>query len=88
VEVDELAKGLWRWTSRVGGDDIASFYAELPSAVVLIDPIVPPEDRDRFLDALDRDVSRHGGPVVVVLSSEAMREAAIELVERYGATVF
>ena len=41
--------------------EVGSVYYEADDAVVLIDPIVPSEDRERFLDALDRDVERANG---------------------------
>jgi hypothetical protein len=78
VELDELAPGLWRW------DD--SLYVERPDAVVLIDPVVPAGEEERFFRALDRDVERLGLPVVVLLTDRA-RDADV-FVERYGAEVF
>jgi hypothetical protein len=78
VELDELAPGLWRW------DD--SLYVERPDAVVLIDPVVPAGEEERFFGALDRDVERLGLPVVVLLTDRT-RDADV-FVERYGAEVF
>ena len=59
MELSELAPGIWRW------DD--SLYVERPDAVVLIDPVVPAGEEERFFKALDRDVERLGRPVVVLL---------------------
>jgi hypothetical protein len=78
VELDELAPGLWRW------DD--SLYVERPDAVVLIDPVVPAGEEERFFRALDRDVERLGLPVVVLLTDRVLD--ADVFVERYGAEVF
>jgi hypothetical protein len=78
VELDELAPGLWRW------DD--SLYVERPDAVVLIDPMVPAGEEERFFRALDRDVERLGLPVVVLLTDRVLD--ADVFVERYGAEVF
>jgi hypothetical protein len=78
VELDELAPGLWRW------DD--SLYVERPDAVVLIDPVVPTGEEERFFRALDRDVERLGLPVVVLLTDRVLD--ADVFVERYGAEVF
>ena len=78
MELDELAPGLWRW------DD--SLYVERPDAVVLIDPLVPAGEEERFFRALDRDVERLGLPVVVLLTDRA-RDVDV-FVERYGAEVF
>jgi len=87
VEVERIADGLWRWTARLHGRDVVCLYVESQHAISLLDPVVPPEDRERFLDALDRDVARHGGPVHVYGTSRGRLEHAVELVERYGALV-
>jgi hypothetical protein len=77
VELDQLAPGVWRW------DD--SLYVERPDAVLLIDPLVPAGEEERFFRALDRDVARLGRPVVVVLTDQSLDPAPF--VERYGAQV-
>jgi hypothetical protein len=77
LELEELAPGLWRW------DD--SLYVERPDAVVLIDPVVPAREEERFFRALDRDVERLGRPVVVLLTDASLD--AGPFVERYGAEV-
>jgi hypothetical protein len=77
LELDELAPGVWRW------DD--SLYVERPSAIVLIDPVVPAGEKEHFFRALDRDVERLGRPVVVLLT-DASLDAGV-FVERYGAAV-
>ena len=76
--VQEVAAGLWRWTGEhpewtpeQGGPegwerDVGCVYYEAPEAVVLFDPLVPPEDEERFWRALDRDVERVGKPVCVL----------------------
>jgi len=92
VNVAELAPGLWRWTAphpdwQDGVDweqEVGCVYYEAPGATVLIDPLVPPE-RDRFFEALDRDVERRGLPVVVLLTVPWHERSAAELVERYAA---
>ena len=55
-----------------------------PQATVLIDPLVP-EERERFLEALDRDVERRGLPVTVLLTVPWHERSITELVERYAA---
>jgi hypothetical protein len=88
VQVERLAEGLWWWTGRLEGrGDTGSLFVESEHAISLLDPVVPPEDRARFLRALDRDVERHGGPVHVFLSSTTKREPAAELIARYEAHV-
>ena len=77
MELSELAPGIWRW------DD--SLYVERPDAVVLIDPVVPAGEEERFFRALDRDVERLGRPVVVLLTDASLDAGAF--VERYGAEV-
>ena len=75
MEVSELGPGLWRWTAshpdwHADADwerDVGCVYYESPAATVLIDPLIPPE-RQRFLDALDRDVERRGLPVSILLT--------------------
>jgi glyoxylase-like metal-dependent hydrolase (beta-lactamase superfamily II) len=99
VRVEEIATGLWRWTGlhpqwtpRDGGPDgweqeVGCVYYEAPTATVLFDPLVPPEDAERFLAALDRDVGRTGQPVRVLLTVESHRRSAGELAARYGASI-
>ncbi len=99
VRVTEIAPGLWRWTGlhqewtpAEGGPDgweqeVGCVYYEAPEAVVLIDPLVPPEDRDRFHAALDRDVARVGRPARILLTTESHRRSAGELANRHGATI-
>jgi len=95
MRVDQLASGLWRWTAPhpewKDGDDweqeVGCVYYEAPDATVLIDPLVPPAaDRQRFFEALDRDVERRGLPLAIVLTCEWHGRSAQELAERYGAS--
>ncbi len=92
MKVSELAPGLWRWTTphpdwKEGDNweqEVGCVYYEAAGATVLIDPLVPPE-RDRFFEALDRDVERRGLPVAILLTSNWHERSAGELKERYGA---
>jgi hypothetical protein len=92
VNVSELAPGLWRWTAphpdwKEGDDweqEVGCVYYETPGTTVLIDPLVPPE-RERFFEALDRDVERRGLPVSILLTCKWHERSAVELMERYGA---
>lgn len=95
--MQEIGPGLWRWTGlhpawtpeSVGWEqEVACAYVEAEGAVVLIDPLVPPEDEDRFWHALDRDVKRLARPVVVVLTAAWHARSTEALVERYGASVW
>ena len=90
MHVEQLVPGLWRWTGRPnqGKHDVACTYYETADGVCLIDPFVPPEAREVFLDALARDVDRLGGPVHVLLTTFRHARSARELVERYGACLW
>ena len=92
MEVEQLVPGLWRWTGRhedLGPGElereVGCVYYESADGVCLIDPLVPPEEPDRFLAALDRDVARIGGPVHVLLTLARHARSADALVARYGA---
>lgn len=86
----EVAPGLWRWTGwhEEWQEDVGSVYCETADGVVLIDPLVPPEDTERFWRALDRDVKRVGGTVHVLVSVFWHTRSSAEMVERYGARVW
>ncbi len=90
VEVLQIAPGLWRWTGwhEEWKEDVGSVYVETADGVVLIDPIVPPEDAERFWEALDRDVKRVGGEVHVLVSVFWHTRDAKEMVARYKARVW
>ena len=100
MRVTRLAEGLWRWTAlhpewKPGADgpdgweqEVSSVYLEAPDHVVLVDPLVPGDERERFFEALDRDVERTGRPVAIVLTCESHGRSAAELRERYDAEVW
>jgi hypothetical protein len=96
MEVQELRPGLWRWTAshpewdhaEHWGPDVASVYAELDDAIVVIDPIVPADDEDRFWSALDRDVERAKRPLHVLLTVHWHERSVTEVLDRYGATLW
>jgi hypothetical protein len=93
VQVERIEEGLWRWLAvhpewKAGQGwepAVGCVYWEGPDAIVLIDPQLPAEeaDRERFLDVLDQDVSRVGGPVVVLTTCAWHVRSSGELVERY-----
>lgn len=85
----EIAPGLWRWTGfhEEWKQQVGCVYVEAPDAVVLIDPLVPPEDEARFWAALDRDVERAARPVEVLITVYWHTRSAARLAERYGARV-
>jgi glyoxylase-like metal-dependent hydrolase (beta-lactamase superfamily II) len=90
MEVEQIEDGLWRWTGfhEEWKRDVGCVYVESRDAICLIDPLVPPEDAERFLAALDRDVSRLGVPVHVLVTIYWHARSARELAERYGADVW
>ena len=81
MDVQQLADGLWRWTTAISG----SVYYEAPDAVTLFDPLVPAGEEDQFLVHLDRDVERLGLPVSILLTAGRNERSAPFLRERYGA---
>jgi glyoxylase-like metal-dependent hydrolase (beta-lactamase superfamily II) len=74
VTVEELAPGLWRWSSRhpewtPEADwpaDVSSYFLVQDGVLVLIDPLVPDDEEERFWRALDDDVRDHGPPQVLL----------------------
>ena len=81
MDVEQLADGLWRWTTAEAG----GVYYEAPDAVVLFDPLVPADEEEKFLAYLDRDVARLGLPVSILLTDARDERSAPLLRERYGA---
>ena len=90
MDVLEIAPGLWRWTGyhEEWKEDVGSVYCETADGVVLVDPIVPPEDSDRFWHALDRDVNRLHASVHVLVTVFWHTRSAAAMVERYQARVW
>jgi glyoxylase-like metal-dependent hydrolase (beta-lactamase superfamily II) len=90
MKVQELRPGLWRWTARHpdwGHREVNCSYLETPDAVVLVDPLVPSDEEERFFRALDADVERLGLPVAIALTSPWHRRSADELAQRYRADI-
>ena len=96
MDVQELRPGLWRWTAshpewdhaEHWGPEVGSVYAELPGGVVVVDPIVPADDEERFWSALDRDVERAGRPLHVLLTVHWHERSVAEILDRYDATLW
>lgn len=78
MELEQLRPRLWRWTAthpdwtpEEGGPDgwdpeVACFALVEDDVLVLIDPLVPADDEERFWRALDDDVAHHGPPHVLL----------------------
>ncbi len=90
MEVTRIADGLWRWTAfhEEWKEEVGSVYCETPAGVVLVDPLVPEDEAERYWDALDRDVERAGGDVHVVVTVFWHVRSTAAVVERYGARVW
>jgi hypothetical protein len=96
MEVAELAPGLWSWTathpewdSGLGWDaQVRCFYLEAEDATIVVDPLVPTDEADRFWRALDRDVERRARPVAVLLTQAAHARSAGDVAARYDAEVW
>jgi hypothetical protein len=93
MEVRRLGPGLWRWTAEHPhwdhaenwGPAVGSVYAELPGAVVLVDPLVPDDEEESFWEQLDSDVERTGSHVHVLLTVHWHERSVAAVVERYHA---
>lgn len=96
MDVLALADGLWAWSARhrewfegAGWPpEVWCFYVETPEATLLVDPLVPEDEAERFWRALDRDVERRGAEVAVLLTQAAHARDAAEVAARYGGGVW
>lgn len=90
MQVTQVAEGLWRWTGfhEEWRQEVGCVYLETADGVCLFDPLVPPEDPERFWAALDRDVERSGGQVHVLITVFWHARSAREVVDRYGARLW
>jgi hypothetical protein len=95
----ELRPGLYRWTAKHPeaetdpepgspsdwGPDVGSVAYAAPDALVLVDPLVPP-DRGDVLQELDALVRRHGQGVALLTTLQFHSRSRQRLAERYGAS--
>lgn len=94
--MQELAPGLWRWTAphpawepgKRWDEDVSCYYVETDSATVLVDPLVPRDDEQRFLQHLDGDAERRALPVRILLTAAHHRRSADLLAQRYDAVIW
>ncbi|MGH3103970.1 MAG: hypothetical protein ACRDN6_07745 [Gaiellaceae bacterium] len=96
MDGEELRPGLWRWTAphpewtpEEGGptgwdEEVGCVLCIAQDAIVLIDPLVPSGEPDRFWAALDRDVEQWARPVHVLLTVSWHERSAQAMVDRYG----
>ena len=95
MRVERIEDGLWRWTGlhpewtpdSDWEEEVGCVYYEASDAIVLFDPLVPPEDTGGFLAALERDLERTGRPLAILFTLPWHARSAGMLVELYGATV-
>lgn len=88
MDVAEIAPGLWRWTAyhEEWKEDVGCVYCETEDGIVLVDPLVPPEDSARFLETLDREVASQQVHVLVTIFWHTRSAASLR--ERYGARIW
>ena len=67
---------------------MGSVYAELPEALVIVDPLVPEDEEEDFWSALDRDVERVGKPVLVLLTVHWHERSVAAVLDRYKAALW
>ena len=95
MTVVEVAPGLRRWTTVhpewvPEEDDLDRSYREVGSVyyegnddLVLVDPLVPSEHSEHFLDGLDRDVERSGKTLQILITVMWHARSAQALFDRY-----
>jgi glyoxylase-like metal-dependent hydrolase (beta-lactamase superfamily II) len=100
MDVEQIKPRLWRWTathpdwtSEEGGPngwdaEVSCFALVEDDALVLIDPLVPADDENRFWRALDDDVARHGPPQVLLTVFWHTRSAQAILDRYEGARAY
>jgi hypothetical protein len=100
MNVTELAPRLWRWTAthpewteEEGGQEgwepeVSSYALVEEDVLVLIDPLVPADEEERFWRALDDDVQHHGPPQILLTVFYHARSAATVLGRYPGAALW
>jgi glyoxylase-like metal-dependent hydrolase (beta-lactamase superfamily II) len=98
MNVFQIAPGLWRWTARHpdwtpedgAGDgwepEVASYFYESADGVVLIDPLVPADEAERFWEGLDRDIERSARPPQVLITIFWHARSSQAILDRYEGT--
>jgi hypothetical protein len=100
LEVKALAPGLWRWTAPHPawtpekdvpggwGQWVGCVFAHPPGsdAVLLIDPLVPPEPTElaRFWEALDRDLAQPRSTLTLLVGVSHHVRSAVAIRDRYA----
>jgi glyoxylase-like metal-dependent hydrolase (beta-lactamase superfamily II) len=93
VNVAEIRPRLWRWTAthpewEAGNEweqEVCSYALVEDDILVLIDPLVPTDEEERFWRALDDDVQHHGPPQILLTVFWHTRSTQ-QILERYQAS--
>ncbi|HSP72247.1 MAG TPA: hypothetical protein VLN26_07760 [Gaiellaceae bacterium] len=90
MDVQEIAPGLWRWTGwhEEWREQVGCVYVERDAGIALIDPLVPPEDTERFHAALDHDAGRATAGVHVLVTVYWHTRSTRELAARHDARIW
>jgi hypothetical protein len=88
AQPEELAAGLWRWTTRHPqwhpgefGREVACYALRAPEALLLVDPLLPDDGAETVLETLDDAAG--GGPVAILITIPYHARSAEALWERY-----
>ena len=88
--MEQIAPQLWWWTAHhpEWKQEVSSYALVDDDALVLFDPLAPPDDAGAFWDALDGDVAHHGPPAILISVYWHVRSSR-EILDRYeGATLW
>lgn len=90
---ERIGPGLWRWTARHAewhpgdfGAEVASFALDAGGDLLLIDPLLPPDDEAQVLDLLDGLAADRDVHVLITIGYHV--RSAERLCERYGGRVY
>jgi glyoxylase-like metal-dependent hydrolase (beta-lactamase superfamily II) len=96
MDIREIAPGLCYWTAphpAWGGapdwpEAVGCVYLEGTDAIVLIDPLIPEDERDEFWAFIDSAADRLGLPLAVLLTAPWHRRSSALVADRYGTRVW
>jgi glyoxylase-like metal-dependent hydrolase (beta-lactamase superfamily II) len=100
MRVEQIRPRLWRWTAAhpewteeigrdFGWEQVVSSYALVEDdTLVLIDPLVPGDEEERFWRALDDDVLHHGAPHILLTVFYHARSSATIAARYDGSRIF
>jgi hypothetical protein len=88
--MQQIAPRLWWWTAHHPDwkQEVSSYALVEDDTLVLVDPLVPPDDPNAFWEALDGDVAHHGPPAILITVYWHVRSSS-EILERHdGSTLW